>query len=86
MESWKKSSRPAAILTSEEDKQMTADVMIENHGSIALFTPMTPDAHQWVEENANVEPWQRIGCSIACEPRCLDQIVEGMQESGLVVG
>ena len=65
---------------------MTADVMIENHGSIALFTPMTPDAHQWVEENANVEPWQRIGCSIACEPRCLDQIVEGMQESGLVVG
>lgn len=64
---------------------MPADVLIENHGSVALFTAMTPEAHDWVEENVHVEPWQRIGCSIACEPRCLDQIVEGMQEGGLVV-
>jgi hypothetical protein len=64
---------------------MPADVLIENHGSVALFTPMTPDAHQWVEENVNVEPWQWMGCSIACEPRCLAELVEGMQESGLVV-
>ena len=65
---------------------MAADVLIENHGSVALFTAMTPDAHQWVEKHVHVEPWQRIGCSIACEPRFLDQLVEGMQESGLVVG
>ena len=62
------------------------DVLIEHHGSVALFTPMTPDAHRWIEEHVEIEPWQWIGCSIACEPRCLDQIVEGMQESGLVVG
>ena len=64
---------------------MPADVFIENHGSVALFTPMTPDAHRWIEEHVEVEPWQRIGGSIACEPRFLDQLVEGMQESGLVV-
>jgi hypothetical protein len=64
---------------------MAADVLVENHSSVAVFTPMTPDAHQWVEEYVHVEPWQRIGCSIACEPRCLDQIIEGMQESGLIV-
>jgi hypothetical protein len=23
---------------------MTADILVENHGSIALFTPLTPDA------------------------------------------
>ena len=64
---------------------MPADVLIENHGSVALFTPITPEAHQWVEENVHVESWQWLGCSIACEPRCLEQLVEGMQEDGLVV-
>ena len=53
------------------DSTMAADVLIENHGSVALFTPMTPDAHQWVEEYVEIEPWQRIGCFIACEPGCL---------------
>lgn len=64
---------------------MTADVLIENHGSVALFTPMTSDARQWIENRVKIEPWQRIGLSIACEPRCLDRIVEGMEEEGLVV-
>ena len=57
---------------------MSADVLVESHGTVALFTPMTAVAHDWVEENVTVESWQRIGASIACEPRCLDQIVEGM--------
>ncbi len=70
---------------SNEIRQMVADVLIENYGSVALFTPMTPDAHQWIEEHVEIEPWQWTGCSIACEPRCLDQFIEGMQESGLVV-
>jgi hypothetical protein len=61
------------------------DVLIENHGTVALFTPMTLEAHQWLHENVQVEPWQRLGPSIACEPRCLGQIIEGMRESGLTV-
>ena len=52
---------------------MPADVLIENHGSVALFTPITPEAHQWVEENVHVESWQRMGCSIAC-----DRLVPGV--------
>ena len=64
---------------------MSADVLVENQGSIAIFTPMTPAARKWTAENVQVEDWQRMGCSIACEPRCLDRLVEKMQESGLVV-
>jgi len=64
---------------------MPADVLIENHGSIAMFTPMTPAAHEWVDDNVEVESWQKMGPSIACEPRCLDNLVEGMREAGLVV-
>ena len=64
---------------------MSADVLIEDCGSVAMLTPMTPDAHQWIDENIQFEPWQRFGASIACEPRCLDQLIEGMEEDGLVV-
>ena len=64
---------------------MPADVLLENHGSVALFTPMTAEAHEWIDENVHVESWQRLGASIACEPRYLDQLIDGMTESGLIV-
>ena len=64
---------------------MAADVLIDNHGSVAMLTPMTANAHEWIEEHVRVEPWQRLGPSIACEPRCLGPLVEGMQQDGLVV-
>ncbi len=64
---------------------MPVDVFIADHGTIALFTPMTPEAHEWVEEHVQIEPWQRLGASIACEPRYLGHLVEGMQADGLVV-
>ena len=64
---------------------MPADVLIENHGSVALFTPVAAEAHQWVEENVHVEPWQWLDCSIAYEPRCLGPLVEGMLQDGLAV-
>ena len=64
---------------------MAADVFIENHGSVALLTPMTSVAHQWIEEHVEIEPWQRVGCSIACEPRYMEQLIDGMQEYGLDV-
>ena len=64
---------------------MPADVLIADHGSIALFTPMTPEAHCWIEEHVEIESWQRLGASVACEPRCLEQLVEGMRDVGLVV-
>jgi hypothetical protein len=67
------------------DTTMPTDVFVANCGSIALLTPMTPSAHKWVEENVQVEPWQRMGASIACEPRLLDHLIEGMQADGLVV-
>jgi hypothetical protein len=50
-----------------------------------MFTPMTPAAREWVGENVEVEPWQYMGASIACEPRFLDNLVEGMVEAGLVI-
>ena len=60
-----------------------SDVNIENCGSIAMITPMTPAGQKWVDENIPYEPWQLMGCSISCEPRCIPAIIEGMQDAGL---
>ena len=64
---------------------MPADVLIADHGSVAVFTPMTPIDCQWVEDRVQIEPWQRLGASVACEPRCWNDLVAWMQEDGLVV-
>ena len=64
---------------------MPADVLVENHGSIALLTPVTPDARQWIDEHVQLEGWQWLDCSFACEPRCVDQLIEGMRDYGLTV-
>ena len=64
---------------------MPADVLAAEYCSFAMLTPMTDIGHRWVEEHVEIEPWQRFGASVACDPRCLNDLVEGMREDGLVV-
>jgi hypothetical protein len=61
------------------------DVRIENHGSVLLFTPCTPPAQEWVNENVQLEGWQWLGNGFAVDPRYADQLIAGMEEAGLVV-
>lgn len=65
---------------------MNADFIVENHGTVAMLTPMSPEAREWVDEHLQVEPWQRMGASIACEPRLLADVLEHVTEDGLTVG
>lgn len=64
---------------------MAADIFVADYGSFAMITPMTAIGHCWVEEHVEIEPWQKFGASVACEPRCLNDLVEGMRQDGLVV-
>lgn len=63
------------------------DVRVDNHGSIAVVTPITPTAKEWVEENVtqNGGP-QYWGGGIVVEPRFLADLVTGMESDGLVIG
>ena len=63
----------------------TVDVKIENEGTISLVTPLNAAAREWIDENIHTESWQWIGGSVAVEPRCLENLIEGMQEAGLQV-
>jgi hypothetical protein len=61
------------------------DVTIANHGTVALLTPITAAAREWVEEHVQIESWQRLAGSIACEPRCLEDLIAGLQAEGFTV-
>lgn len=64
---------------------MPADVLIEDHGSIALVTFASPAAQQWATDNIQAEGWQWWGQALAVEPRCLPAIVDGLWDDGLEV-
>lgn len=60
------------------------DITITHHGSITLVHPHTELAKTWISDNAEPAA-QFMGNSLACEPRYLDHLVQGMREDGLIV-
>lgn len=61
------------------------DVLVENHGTIFMFTPMTPAARAWVEEHVQLESWQWLGGSFSVEHRFAQNLAQGMMADGLEV-
>lgn len=64
---------------------MTADIVIENHGSIILFRPLCRQAKQWLQDSTQAEDWQWFGGALAVEPRYAADLAEGAMDAGLEV-
>lgn len=47
----------------------TADFLIENAGSVWMFTPLNDVAVEWTDENLKIEDWQWLGESFGVEHR-----------------
>ena len=62
-----------------------ADFRVTYHGTITTITPLSDACREWLEENVEIEPWQRFGNGIAIEPRYVEQLAEVMIEAGLVI-
>lgn len=62
------------------------DFYFANHGTIAMLTPLTDAAEDWVEEHLPIEPWQMFGNAIVIEPRHAGAILQGLVADGLTVG
>lgn len=58
------------------------DFLAENHGSIALLTPLTRRAREWAATNIDPEA-QTWGQSIVVEPRYMQPILDGITLDGL---
>lgn len=61
------------------------DVLIHNEGSIFLFELLTTQAHQWVAENVQPEPWQMFGHSLSVEHRYARDLADVMVNDGELV-
>ena len=63
-----------------------ANVTIMGQGTIVLFVLNTDIAKAFVDENVQLESWQWIGDQgFAVDPRCAENLIAGMQDSGLIV-
>ena len=63
----------------------SADILIENHGSIVLFRPLCRQAKQWLQANTQAESWQCLGYALAVEPRYAAELANGAADAGLEV-
>ena len=59
------------------------DFRITYHGTVTTITPLSEPCREWLDENVEIEPWQRFGQSIAVEPRYVEQLATAMVEAGL---
>lgn len=67
-------------------KRPTIDITIHNHGSIVRLVPNTDVARDWIDENIGRENgYQPYYPTVICEPRYVDNVIEGMQADGLTI-
>ena len=65
-------------------EQPAIDVETRNEGSIFLFSPLTPDAHNWFAANIGDEAQWFCG-QLIVEWRYAESIANGLINDGLVV-
>lgn len=60
------------------------DVMVENHGSVFVFQPLSPAGREWIDQNVGDDA-QWIGGGLAVENRYARELAQGMLDAGLRV-
>lgn len=64
---------------------MTYDILIAEHGTIALISGETSLGQRWLDKH--IDPGaQRFGKAVVAEPRYVDGILEQMVMDDLIVG
>lgn len=66
-------------------KRSYVDVRIENHGSLYLLRPLSPEARSWFEENVpEGDKVQYFGGALVVEPRFVGDVLVGIRGEGMV--
>ena len=75
----------ASSSNSESTNEPQADIVIENHGTIFLFRPLSDSARTWIEENVMPEGFHPDWPTLVVEHRYVENLAAGMQDAGLVL-
>lgn len=60
-----------------------ADVVVNDLGSIVGFMPVSEEAKTWFEDNIEAESWQWLGGYLNVEARFADDLIEGIEATGM---
>ena len=52
--------------------------------TVFRLEPRTDEARDWIKENVQYEPYQKLGNALVVEHRYVADIVAGMMEAGLL--
>ena len=76
-------SRPDVI---QKSKTKSPDFSFRDEGSIVLLTPLSPSAHEFVEERIGSENgYQPMWPTVVIERRYFDDIAEGILAENMVI-
>jgi hypothetical protein len=66
-------------------QSVTPDVLVHNEGTLFLFSPLTSQAKEWINEYVKSEPWQWLGHVLVAEHRYARGLAQEMKDAGLVL-
>ena len=65
------------------DKSISADFIVENHGSVFLLSPQSDAARIWIDEHICREGFQPFWPTVVIEARYVEDVIEGIHSDGL---
>lgn len=60
-------------------------MIIEDQGSVVLFTPEGDFEYEWLVLNTESEAWQWQGKSLVCDHRPAQGLVEAIEGAGFII-
>jgi hypothetical protein len=72
-------------LTRPTDGSPAADFIVTYHGTVATVDVLSDACLNWIKENVEIEPWQRLGVRrIGIDPSYSEMLREVLAEAGFV--
>lgn len=57
---------------------------ITDHGTLVGFTPLTPDAKAWIDDNVISEAHNWMGSTLYVEHRYANDLIDGLSAEGMI--
>jgi hypothetical protein len=60
-------------------------MIVDNQGSVVVFTPEGDREHTWLAHNTDNEPWQWQGSSLVVDHRLARDLLSAIEAEGIIV-
>lgn len=64
----------------------TADILVDDQGSVVRFKAGSSRGKAWFSENVEAESWQYLGGWLCVDHRMAQALVDGIESEGLSIG